>query len=684
MRIALLAGLLISALLATPGAAAHTGTVRDAAGAAVANASVEILSAGGTLLHVLRTDTEGRFHWEESRRGFFQVRVMGDGFALSEIVVSLQKENEQVAVTLQPQSVYTRITVSATRGGAEEAISSPHVAIVKDRADIMKRPGPTIGNVLEQEPGVLVQQSTSGQVSPFLRGLTGYQVLNLVDGIRFNNSTFRSGPNQYLAFVEPIQAQRVEALLGPTRRAVWQRLAGRHHQRDDAAAALLLRWPPRGARTATSCWRAHRPTCPASATRVSPWPATRSSGWSALPAPQHNDLRAGGGYDSRNVFHRFFGMSLDDVRDLVGSRQQDSGFRQYGRRDQTGLSASSRSARLTLNYQRGVQDRSAATRTCWAGWAGCNRTSIRKCSNWFYGRYEKLRLGLLDSLTGTSRSTARRTAAPGRTCSTPTRSRATSNRVDACGYSGQATTHWTQPAARFIRRRHLRRTGQLPSATCVTRRRGRVTRPRPLYPDRSRYQNLGVFGQTQLRHLTSACAPAAGFGSPVSGSPRAKTEAFGIPDRPSGSATSPFNRQPALAGRERFGIHGVVSRGFRAPNLNDLGALGPQRPRLRDPGVRRDPRGSAAEHGCGRKRRCPKERALSAPGRRIADELRVRRAAHIRPRCTRARSSSMPSFPTRSFAARCCSRRPAVPTQLAGLPVTPLTPTAGQQAAGRR
>ncbi|MBL0160847.1 MAG: carboxypeptidase regulatory-like domain-containing protein [Bryobacterales bacterium] len=72
-----------------PFATAHTGAVQDAAGAAVSNASVEILSAGGATLHQLRTDDQGRFQFTGLRPGPVQIRVNGEGFAASESVVQI-------------------------------------------------------------------------------------------------------------------------------------------------------------------------------------------------------------------------------------------------------------------------------------------------------------------------------------------------------------------------------------------------------------------------------------------------------------------------------------------------------------------------------------------------------------------------------------------------------------------
>src|SRR5690606_14167326 len=67
---------------------------------------------------------------------------------------------------------------------------------------------------LQNEVGVLIQQTGRGQASPFLRGLTGQQILILVDGVRLNTSIVRPGPNQYFNTIDPGQIERIEVTRG--------------------------------------------------------------------------------------------------------------------------------------------------------------------------------------------------------------------------------------------------------------------------------------------------------------------------------------------------------------------------------------------------------------------------------------------------------------------------------------
>ncbi|MBW2455548.1 MAG: TonB-dependent receptor, partial [Deltaproteobacteria bacterium] len=73
----------------------------------------------------------------------------------------------------------------------------------------------TTPEALSDVPGVFVQQTNHGGGSPIVHGLIGPQVLLLFDGVRLNNSTYRTGPLQYLNLVDPLSLARIEVLRGP-------------------------------------------------------------------------------------------------------------------------------------------------------------------------------------------------------------------------------------------------------------------------------------------------------------------------------------------------------------------------------------------------------------------------------------------------------------------------------------
>ena len=113
-------------------------------------------------------------------------------------------------------AVETLNDVVVTASRIEETVfEAPQAVSTVKREEIIRRNYRTTPEALVYEPGVLVQKTAHGQGSPFVRGLTGKHVLILVDGVRLNNSTFRFGPNQYLATIDPATIERIEVVRGP-------------------------------------------------------------------------------------------------------------------------------------------------------------------------------------------------------------------------------------------------------------------------------------------------------------------------------------------------------------------------------------------------------------------------------------------------------------------------------------
>jgi len=108
------------------------------------------------------------------------------------------------------------VVVTALRHEADP-FDVPYFSTVIPKEEL--RTGPenrSLANAVAREPGVMVQKTGPGQSSPFIRGFTGFRTLLMVDGIRLNNSTFRSGPNQYFSTVDLYAIDRLELTRGPT------------------------------------------------------------------------------------------------------------------------------------------------------------------------------------------------------------------------------------------------------------------------------------------------------------------------------------------------------------------------------------------------------------------------------------------------------------------------------------
>ncbi|GHC64937.1 TonB-dependent receptor [Roseibacillus persicicus] len=122
--------------------------------------------------------------------------------------------NTSIAATflipsLSGQVVLPETVVTASRQ-VEDSTESPFLTEVITNEDILNNSFRTLPESLALTPGVSVQKTTHGHGSPFIRGFTGRQNLYLTDGIRLNNSTYRSGPVQYANTIDAFALDRYE------------------------------------------------------------------------------------------------------------------------------------------------------------------------------------------------------------------------------------------------------------------------------------------------------------------------------------------------------------------------------------------------------------------------------------------------------------------------------------------
>lgn len=576
LKSGVLAVLFIVPAAAQPRDARVRGSVADPSGAAIGDARIELFTTSGTPAGASHSRADGSFEVSGLGGGSYALEVNARLFATRRIQVDVAAGSTRVVdVRLGIAEYHSHVSVTAERGRVADVTKTAPLVTARDADVFSQQALPTIGHALTGAAGVMLQQSTHGQVSPFLRGLTGYQVLNLVDGVRFNNTTFRSGPNQYLAFTDPSQAERIEALLGPSSSQFGSDALGGTIQVLTPAPRFI------DAGTLAASALVNVSSASADGSRASDARlliktrrayASVGGSWRA-----HADLRAGGGVDSHHVFKRLFGLSNEQLRTLVGSQQTGTGFSQSAahakvairlRPDQT----------MTVLYQASEQRGVTGYKDVWGGLGRVRSEFSPQRLQFAYGRYETLAAPGLDSLTATVSINAQTDGSVRQNLRFTDAVTADRVAVAAFGYAGQATTHFTtRDAVVFGGELYDEHVDAMRDVTNPLT--GLTNQQRALYPNGSVYRTAGFFLQDVF---------AVGNIEAVAGVRYTRVTAQTFADRNRTRAGTSLgvadSRQPFSDWTYNLGltwqatpivaVHVLHGRGFRAPNLNDLGAVG--------------------------------------------------------------------------------------------------------------
>jgi outer membrane receptor protein involved in Fe transport len=139
-------------------------------------------------------------------------------FAVVQLLLSTFQEGQEAKASPDSRTGAAQVAATLVTATREEQawLEAPYATSIVTSEDIGRRLARTSPQALAGLPGTSIQETGPGQGSPYLRGFTGYDTLLLIEGIRLNNSVFRSGPNQYFGTVDPLSIERIEVVRGPS------------------------------------------------------------------------------------------------------------------------------------------------------------------------------------------------------------------------------------------------------------------------------------------------------------------------------------------------------------------------------------------------------------------------------------------------------------------------------------
>ena len=549
-----------------------SGVVKDQNGSVIAGARVTIRSGDSSVGLTTDTSREGAFSFASLLPGEYVLRIIAEGFAHADQTVQVSGAGTN-SVTIALAVGESRFTVSAEINQLEEVRNVPQVVTLIDSEAMAQRVNTVLADVAEEEAGLNVQRTSPTIGAIVVRGLTGKNVVNYVDGVRYTHSGQRGGINTFFNLNEPNNFQSIEVLRGPN---------GAQYGSDSLAGTvnLVSKAPAYGFAEPEFHGEFNPSFATASKTfgtsLLLSYGTRKFGGYVNLSGRRVGDLRTADGLDTHSALTRFLGIPSTVLYDV----NPGTGFKQYG--GSTRLSYSPRQdQQLSFYYQRSQQDDGKRFDQMLGGDGNLIADLRNLMLDFGYFRYVKQNAGPFDSASFTVSYNSQR-----------------EERVNQGGQGNPAgdITHQYERTSTwggsffFDKRIGSRNTllvggdyyfEKINSPAFFTNAANTaVTISRPRIPDDSTFASGGVFIQdvweaiqNRLRITGSLRYSGMSYKADGSKSPIVGGRQLWLSDSLKTSDFSGrFGAVVRVSDGLRFGIN--YSRGFRYPSMTDLGTLG--------------------------------------------------------------------------------------------------------------
>lgn len=321
-----------------------SGTVKDRNGALIPGGEIMLTHTSTGQVWRVKSNGRGEFIFTSVSAGKYVLRAEANGFASTETEIEVGNITGPFDLVLDIGT--ETYLVTAEIGSQIERATVPQATNRIGTNHILERVTSVIAQAGEEETGLNVQKTspTMGQI--VVRGLTGKNVSNYVDGVRYTTGAQRGGVNTFFNLNDSSNMQAIEVLRGPNSAQYGSDSLG-------GTVNLLSKSPSFGSGftgeitpTFNSSDRSYGTSA------LAAYGTDKFAGYINVFGRNFGTIRTANGLDSHSAITRFLGLPSS----VLYKRNPQTEFTQYGGAFRFNY-ALREDQQLVFFYQRGQQDK---------------------------------------------------------------------------------------------------------------------------------------------------------------------------------------------------------------------------------------------------------------------------------------------------------------------------------------